>query len=312
MFVLVAGSCAMTWWAQSTGGAVQNDPLLWRLSNAVISYVRYIAMTVWPTGLAVVYPRPGAYEQPLWPLWLALACAAALLIVTLGLLMVARRAPWAIVGWLWFLGTLVPVIGLVQVGAQAMADRYMYVPLIGLSVIIAWAAWTAARNRPIVAWSIGVIAVACVLALAETARRQTAHWRDSDTLFPHALAVTSNNYRVHEIYGEHALVNGRFAEAQQQFERCVEIAPNRAGARVWLGRSLMAQEHLSAAERAFAEALALDSEHAPAHFRMGQLLWSRGRRTEAIAHLQTAARLDPRNAEYDNALKDAGITRGSR
>lgn len=302
MLVIIIASCVLTWIAQHAAGAVEPVPLSWRVKNAVISWVRYVGMTVWPDNLAMNYPRPGSPGLAPWPMSTAVLCAVALLAVTLGLLTVARRAPWAIVGWLWFVGTLTPVIGLVQAGPQALADRYMYVPMIGLTIIFAWTMATFVGSRRWLGAVVGAMSCIWIIGLALEARQQAAVWRDTDTLFMHALAVTENNYRVHEIYGMHLMAAGRFAEAQRQFEAAVELGPSIANARVLLGRSLAAQQRWTAAEREFKKAIELRKDFAPGHFEYGRMLAAQGRTRDALPYFKEAARLDPDNAEYRQAI----------
>jgi hypothetical protein len=306
MLGIVVASCIITWLAQRGSGAVEHAPLRWRLANAVISYVRYLGMAGWPEGLAAHYPRPGTYGLPPWPTWIAGVCAAGLVCVTIALLATARRAPWAIVGWLWFLGTLVPTIGVIQVGSQAMADRYMYVPLIGLSIIPAWSLWRLSRAVAPLRCPLALIACAAVVGLAMVARQQAAHWRDSDALFQHMIAVTSENYHAHALYGQHLMARRRFADAERQFTQCVALGPQFAQSHALLGRSLTAMQRLSEAEIAFNRALAIDPAHAPAHFGLAQASLLRDDSATAMRHLLDAVRLDPDNSEYQAALRELG------
>jgi len=193
---LSAAACAVTLAAQAGGGTVaspEDFPWSVRVANAIISYCRYLGKCFAPVNLAVFYPF-FAEEPPLWKPALAGVLLAA---TTAAAVSSARRRPYLLVGWLWYLGTLVPVIGLVQVGGQSMADRYTYVPLIGVFIMAAWAASDAAatwRNGPRV---LGISAAAVLLALSATTLRQLSYWRDGASLFRHALAVTENNWVAH-------------------------------------------------------------------------------------------------------------------
>ena len=195
MLVLAAFSCGLTMWAQATGGAVQslNDyPVGVRLANAGVAYVGYLAKMVWPRGLAVFYPHPGNTL----PTWQVAGSYALLTALTALALLWARRRPYLLVGWLWYVISLIPVIGIVQVGAQAMADRYTYVPLIGIFIAVAWLVADlvgAPRRVGLVAAAartgLAVVAVSIIAALAVAAHSQVGHWRDTKTLFRHALRV---------------------------------------------------------------------------------------------------------------------------
>ena len=208
-FGLAAGSCLITFLAQDKDHAVRIGLSFGlRLANAIASYFKYLGLTLWPVNLAVFYPHPAlSHPAPggaagltfwgLWPLWQTLAAALLLAAISGVVLLRCRRSPWALTGWFWFLGTLVPVIGLVQVGSPAMADRYTYLPLIGFFLCLAWGAtdWLAHRRlgRP-------GLALAGVLLLAGCAlltHRQARFWRNNYTLFDHALAVTADNAVAH-------------------------------------------------------------------------------------------------------------------
>jgi hypothetical protein len=185
LFALSIAACVATFLAQQAGGAVasvERFPAPVRVANAIWSYVAYLELTLWPRRLAVFYPHPGS-SLPAWKVALAASILAAMTSLAV---MLRRSRPYVLTGWLWYVGTLVPVIGLVQVGNQGMADRYTYVPLIGIFVIVAWtaASWGSHTTIP---------AVAVVLALAAAARAQVMEWRDTVTVFTHALAVTGPN-----------------------------------------------------------------------------------------------------------------------
>ena len=189
-----------------------------RVSNALVSYARYLGKTFWPERLAVFYPRA---ELPRWEV-----AAAALLLcaITALVLWQARRLPWLAVGWFWFLGTLVPVIGLVQVGSQAMADRYTYVPLVGIFIVVAWGAARLAG-----AWGGGVplrISAAVVVAILSIATwRQTAYWSDHVTLFRRAIAVTRENPTARLSLSQGLATAGAFPEALVHAREAVRLDP---------------------------------------------------------------------------------------
>ncbi|MBW1684428.1 MAG: hypothetical protein JRS35_05125 [Deltaproteobacteria bacterium] len=228
LFALVAGMSGVTLIAQRSAGAVADLtqlPLLARLANAPVAYATYLGKTFWPSGLAVFYPHT-AQSLPGWKI----AAALALLVLISGLaLRAARRHPPLFVGWFWFLGTLVPVIGLVQVGSQSMADRYMYLPLIGLALAVAWgvpelaARWIPDPRRRRAA--LAAAACACVAALGATTSLQLRHWRDSETLMRHALAVTRSNHVAHAYLGIALLERGEVAAAVAHWRESARLKP---------------------------------------------------------------------------------------
>ncbi len=257
LLALSIASSAITVAAQRSGGALQGLDLglAARLGNAAVSYVRYLTKTVWPSPLAIFYPHPGNDL----PAWQALGAVGILTAISAVAMMRWRRSPWLAVGWGWFLGTLVPVIGLVQVGAQAMADRYTYLPSIGLFVAIAWEAerLAGARGRRV----LGGVAVAALLALSALTFRQLGHWSSHERLFRHALEVTPANGVAHGVLAEDLRRQGRLEEALAEAREAVQLAPGTP--RHWnnLGVSLREAGRLPEAREALGEALRLDPSH---------------------------------------------------
>ena len=204
---LAAVSSAITVVVQKQGHAllsVEAIPIGPRIGNAVVSYARYIGKSLWPSHLALPYPYPNG-----WPL--AVVALAALLVVGLswGALWLARSRPYVVVGWFWFVGTLVPVIGLVQVGSQAMADRYTYIPLVGLFILVAWLVSDWLRNWRYRQVALGTAGAAVILLCLGRARVQAGYWKDSETLFRHALRVTRDNYVAHDNLGDALADHGK-------------------------------------------------------------------------------------------------------
>jgi tetratricopeptide (TPR) repeat protein len=225
LFALVGAFSAVTFLAQSSEGSVasldQVSPA-GRLGNALVSYVAYLGKAFWPARLAVFYPHAGA-DLPVGEVALA---AALLLAVSLGVWRGRRSRPYLAMGWLWYLGTLVPVIGLVQVGSQAMADRYMYLPLIGLGIAVAWGASDACSRLP-GRWAVlPVAACAAIAALGVTASLQLRHWRDSASLFRHVLEVTENNHVGHSYLGAALLERGQTGDAIFHYEEALRLRPD--------------------------------------------------------------------------------------
>ncbi|MCW5892541.1 MAG: tetratricopeptide repeat protein [bacterium] len=307
LVALAAAMAAITWRVQIGAGAVAEAtawPLGVRLANAAVAYVAYVRQTVWPAGLAVFYPpRPlGAGETAL--------ALAALLAATLGVLRLARRAPWLAVGWLWFLGTLVPVIGIVKAGEQAMADRFTYVPGIGLGLALAWSVDALVRARP--AWTRVVAATAGValVALAVATRMQLAHWRSSEALFRHALAVTTDNHLAHTNLAVALEVAGRAEEARSHWEAAVALRPRAPSAHASLGQALARAGDVAGAERAYRTALALDPRSSLALVNYGVLLVAQGRLDDAAAHFGEATTVAPDYAKAWAGLAAARAAQG--
>jgi Flp pilus assembly protein TadD len=296
-FALSAAFCVVAYLAQKGGGAVgDNYPLSVRAANAAIVYVLYLWKTVWPAGLAIFYPHPG--KNISWP-----AAAGALLVLATvtGLAWTQRRGrPYLLVGWLWYLGTLVPVIGLVQIGMQRMADRYTYFPLVGVFAAVAWLAaskWPARRWQQAAAAG---LAVCMIAGLGAAARRQAGVWHDSITLFTHALNVTSDNAIAHTQMGVELRYFGRREEAYRHFQEAIRINSNDALSHFNLGLELQARGQAQAAFEHFQQAVRLDSKLAEAHDGLAGMLHELGRNDEALAHYDQALRLNPFSASIHN------------
>jgi tetratricopeptide (TPR) repeat protein len=225
LFALVGAFGVVTFLAQSSGGTVasfeQVSPA-GRLGNALVSYAVYLGKAFWPARLAVFYPHAGA-DLPVGKVALA---AALLLAVSLGVWQLRRSRPYLALGWLWYLGTLVPVIGLVQVGSQAMADRYTYIPLIGLGIAVAWGASDACARLPGRRAALPVAACVAIAALGVIASLQVRHWRDSTSLFRHSLEVTRNNHVAHAYLGTALLERGQTGDAIFHYEEALRLRPD--------------------------------------------------------------------------------------
>jgi protein O-mannosyl-transferase len=305
LFVLSAVASVATYLVQRHSGAVETlaaFPLGLRIENALVSCCTYIAKMFWPSGLAVFYPYPAAV-----PLWQAALAAAALAAVTAVVLWAWRRAPYLAAGWFWYLGTLLPVIGLVQVGAQARADRYTYVPMIGLTIALAWGAADLLRRA---SWAHPrvqmALAAAVALACVPATWAQAAYWRNSETLFRRALAVTSGNYVAEHNLGSYLMnVPGRLPEAIAHLEASLRIHPESARAHTDLGTALSRAGRLPDAIAEYRAAVRLAPDAAIPHNNLGNTLASAGRLPEAMAEYETALRLDPEYAEAHNNLGSA-------
>ncbi len=225
LFFLAAVSCLMTLRAQSTGGAMvslERVAVSDRVANALVAYLVYLRKFLWPSDLAVFYPHSGAQL----PLWKPLLAAALLLGATLLALRAGLRRGYLAVGWLWFLGMLVPTLGLVQVGSQAFADRYMYLPLAGLALALAWGVEGAVGSRGRRGALLAGAALLVVALLAGVTRAQLRHWRDSLSLFSHALEVTDENHIAHAFLGAAYAERGQVAETIGHYREAVRIRPD--------------------------------------------------------------------------------------
>ena len=341
-FALSAAACWMTIHAQQGKGAVgslEKFPIVVRVTNALVSFVKYIAKTIWPDNLAAYYPHPGMASWG-WVL------GTSLLLVAISILAIRtiRQWPWFIVGWLWYLGTLVPVIGLVQVGTQAMADRYTYVPLIGLFIITAWgfpeliAGWRHKKKLFALAGAF------LLITLMVSSWFQVRHWKNSMTLFEHALQVTQNNYFAHDGMGLYLASRGKYDEAILQYLAALRIRPDFAETHNHLGNiykikgipgeaidhykaalrikpeyaeayynlahTLAGQGKIADAVKQYSAALRIRPEYPEVHYHMGSALMNQGKIDEAIVHYVKAQNIRPKDAKIYNQLGYALVKKG--
>ena len=308
LFVIVATSIIVTLAAQQKGGALKSlevFSLKTRLANALISYVSYIGKMIWPQNLAVYYPHPAVV-----PTWQAAGCGLLLICLSALFIWASRKRPYLAVGWLWYLGTLVPVIGLVQVGSQAMADRYTYIPLIGLFIVIAWgvpgilAGW---RYRRIV---LATLTTVLLLGFTMCTWLQVRYWQNSLTIFQHTVNVTTDNHFAHNNLGVALAKGGRLDEAVDHYYVALRIKPNEAEVYNNLGNVLEAQGNLDEAIRHYYEALRINPDNAKAHNNLGNVLATKGNVDEAVSHYSEALRIEPdyAGAHYNlgNVLAERG------
>ena len=303
-FTLAAVSSVITYVAQNSHNAVKTlikFPLEYRLANGLVSYTNYLAKMVWPKDLAVFYPHPG---QSL-PIWQAVLAGLILLIISIAVIRLGRRYPYLPVGWLWYVGTLVPVIGLVQVGAQAMADRYTYVPLIGLFFMIAWGVADLLGSRRYGKPALAVTATLLLSALMVCTTMQVSYWKNSLTLFEHTLRATSHNSQIHNNLGNVLTQQGKLQEAISHYTKALEISPNYAEAQINLGVALTRQGRLKEAIKYYSAALQLKSNSAELHNNLGVALFGLGDIPGAIKNYLAAVQLKPDYAEAHNNLGNA-------
>ncbi len=292
--VLAVTSSVVTLLAKQRGDAlklVEMIPLKIRISNALISYLAYIGKMIWPHNLAVFYPYPSTIS-----VWKVIGATVFLTCLTIFLIRAAQRFPYLVVGWLWYLGTLVPVIGLVQVGSQAMADRFTYIPLIGLFIMIAWGVpellggWR--YRRLVYALSTSIL----LLILITSTYLQVRYWKNSIVLFTHAVKVTSNNWLAHNNLGVALYRQGRPQEAIGHYSEALRIQPDHAGAHYNLGIVLAEQARLDEAIVHYSEALRIKPGHANTHNNLGLALFRKGKFEEAIGQYSEALQINPEHA----------------
>jgi tetratricopeptide (TPR) repeat protein len=297
-FLLTIASCIVTYQVQKTGHAVVESLDLWtRLANAVVSVAGYLGKFFWPFNLAVGYPLPD--HRPVT----TVAGSALLVLAITGMVLWQWRRPWLLVGWFWFLGMLVPVIGVVQVGMQAMADRYTCLPVIGLQLALLWSLPEAALSST--ARRFVPAAFALILAFCATRTwNQIGVWRNSNTLYEHALAVTKDNYLVESYLATTLLNEGRFDEACSHFRRAIEIKPDYAVARHRLGVALEKMGRTNEALTIYLGLLKIRPNYAAAHYNVGIILLNRNQPAEAMAHFQAALRVNP---NHDSTLVALGM-----
>jgi tetratricopeptide (TPR) repeat protein len=343
LLVLAAAASAMAVIAQRAGGAIGGldaYPLGARIANAVVSYAAYLQQTFWPAGLAVFYPHPGSDV----PIAATLRAAALLAAVTALAAILRRSRPYLAVGWLWYLGTLLPVIGIVQVGFQARADRYTYLPLVGIFIMLAWGIpdLLARRRRLVTALALG-----SALAAGALAAQQTGYWRESIPLFERAIEVTGENAlaehnlaaayyqrnqpgdleRALAHYAEAVRIDpgyasavnslagvlhrlGRTEEAIQRWSQLLQVRPRATAALCNLCGALAQVGRLAEAEERCSQALRGKPESACAHYNLGRLRLQQSRILEAEEHLETAVRIAPQDTDARVSLGVVLATQG--
>ena len=273
-------------------------PIKLRIANAFISYVSYIKKMVWPSKLAVLYLYPEAI-----PLWQAAGACLLLGGVSFIVLRNVKLKPYLTVGWLWYLGTLIPVIGLVQGGLwPAMADRFVYVPLIGLFVMIAWGIPDIAVLRRYGKLILGISAAGVLIVLTICTWLQAGHWRSSLDLFGRAVNVTARNWLAHNNIGTAKYNQGKIDEAIEHYKAALSIKPDYVTAHYNLGNAYLNQGRMDEAVSHFRDALKIKPEHAYTHYSYGNLLLNQGRFKKALFHFFEAIKTNPDNAEAYNQI----------
>lgn len=305
LFALVVASCVITLIVQKSGGMVQaldQFSLGERFANAFVSYTAYIWKMVWPGNLCILYPHPGNSI----PIWEVVGAAAIFVSATALALLACRKYPYITLGWFWYVITLVPVIGIVQVGPQAMADRYAYVPLIGIFIILAWGIpelFQPTRTRNAVLF---LLAVSVLAALAVFTWRQAGYWRSGETVVKRAVQVTGNHLPTTACLVA-SLIKGDMTD---QALRVLRSTPDAPATTVGVGVLMSRLQLYDHAEIVYREAVRLDPESALAQNNLGTTLARLGKTNEAIYHLSEAARLDPDYADPHSSLGYLYIKQG--
>jgi len=307
-FALAALICVVTFVVQNHGAAVrsvENFPMGARIGNALVSYCQYLVGIFWPRNLAVFYPYPEKLSL--------------LIVVTAGMVLAGLSAvvwlnrrvrPFMLMGWLWFCGTLVPVIGLVQVGEQAKADRYMYIPSLGIFILVVWCLYDLYRDRKNRLMTLSAAGVLSLLFCCGLTRQQLGYWRNDETLMHHAIDVTRNNYLAHNILGNALMQKGQVDDAITHFQEAIRIAPIYTQAHYNLGVAYDKKDRLDDAIAQYQAAISLDPKYAEACYNMGLDFCQKGRFDEAIVQFQDAIRSKPDYAEAWNNLGNVLVIKG--
>jgi tetratricopeptide (TPR) repeat protein len=296
LFLLAAASSIVTFIAQRQGRNVASFeavPFLTRVANAIVAYVDYIEKMFWPSNMAVLYPYPNSVS--LWKI--GFSCTI-LITVSLMVLRYVKQRPYLMIGWLWYLGTLVPVIGLVQVGNQYMADRYSYIPYIGLFIMIAWGVPGLLKQWRYKKIGIAITTTVIFTILMTITSLQARHWKNSIALFNHALKVTADNFLAHNNLGTALAEQGRIDEAIDHWLEAIRIKPDYETPYNNLGLAYEKQGRIEEAVQNYVKALRINPDYELAHFNLGNVYFKEGRPNEAIRHYREAIRISP---EYVNA-----------
>jgi hypothetical protein len=300
-FLLSAGSCAVTYFVQQSAKAMQTAghlPMSGRLENALVGYLSYVTKTFWPVNLAVYYPHPGHWSVAAWSL-----AAVVLILVSIAAIGLWRAAPYFPTGWFWFLGALVPMIGLIQVGTQAMADRYAYLPAIGIFIALVWGGWEIWQRfklPPAVALFVGGMALA---ASAAVTHHQLGFWINDGALFGHALAVTKDNPVAEISLAVYDTRNQKIDEAMDHYRAAIKVYPKSKLAHSGLAYLLYRSGQSEAAIEEYRAAIKIDPDFLEPVFDLGLVFESLGRRDEAIAQFRESLRINPGFSPAKEQLK---------
>jgi len=308
LFLMAAVSSVVTYFAQLEGGAMKSltsFPLDVRLSNASLSCARYMGKVLWPVKLSVYYPHPGENLV----VWQAVGAGVLVILFSLGALRHLRRFPFIAVGWFWYLGTLVPVIGLVQVGTQSIADRYTYVPLIGFFILLVWGGVSFPGNSRYRKY-VTVLAVCLLVLAAARSRDQVGYWRNGFTLFEHAIAATAGNHVAHHNLGTLYDELGHYDKALEHYRRSLMFKPLYVHSHYNLGNTFSNMGRYEEATVHYQKALEITPFDTDALYNLGNALYHQGRYDEAVAKYREALRLRPEFKEARENLRWTLIRQG--
>jgi tetratricopeptide (TPR) repeat protein len=316
LLVLSGLSCLLTIWAQDQAtGSLEELPFTWRLNNVVVSYIEYVRQTFWPVRLAVFYPHPNN-ELPIWQVTLA---TALLLLISAMAILLRKKRPYVFTGWFWYVGMLVPVIGIVQIGEQGHADRYTYLPHIGLFLLIVWTAADLATTWHLRREYLWLVPATTIAVLSYLAAAQTSFWKNSEGLWDHALSVTSNNDFAHNNLGFLYLRRGELDKAISHFETALKIRSGNDQTHYNLGTALVHMNLANALARKgrpeeaivhYEEAIKLRPDYGDAYYNFGSVLFQQGRIDDAIAQWQKALAIQPNDAAGHTSLGNALLQKG--
>lgn len=300
-FLLSVVSAFITIYCQQTGGSIASldkVPVALRIENALVVYIKYICLMIWPHDLAILYPFPGSP-----PIWQGIGAGCLLVAITSIVIRLRQRYPYLITGWFWYLITLLPVIGLVQVGSQALADRYTYIPLIGLFILCCWLIPDLLRDLRQRQVILGVLAGVVIVSLTSVTWRQIGYWKDNLSLYRHTLAVTTGNYLILNNYGAALEEQGILEESIAMFRLALSIKPDHAEALYNLGRLYLSD--LNRPQEAlplFARAIAVKPDYMDSYVNLGAAYNNLGRYHEAVVLLQRANKIAADRADSHNNL----------
>ena len=316
LLVLSGLSCLVTIRAQdSATGLLEQLPFTWRLNNALLSYIEYLRQTFWPTRLAVFYPHPNN-ALSIWQITLA---TTFLLAISAMAILLRKKRPYVLAGWFWYVGMLVPVIGIVQIGEQGHADRYTYLPQIGLFLLIVWTAVDFSTAWPVRREYLWLVATATIAILSYGAVVQTSFWKNSEGLWNHTLSVTSNNDFAHNNLGFLYLRRGELDKAISHFKTALKIRSGNSETRYNLGTALVHTNLANALAREgrpaeavmhYEEAIKLRPDYGDAYYNFGSVLFQQGRIDDAIAQWQNALAIQPNDAAAHTSLGNAFLQKG--
>jgi tetratricopeptide (TPR) repeat protein len=299
LFALSTASCAVTiLTATQSLVPVEQRSIAARLGNAIVSYTAYLGQTFYPTDLAVFYPFPASGIPP-WKILLSLVLLAS---ISVGIFALRRSRRYLAVGWLWYLGMLAPMIGVIQAGEQARADRFTYLPQIGLLLLSAWAMGDLCASPRHGRLVLGAGALMAVAALMACGHLQTTRWKNSESLWSHTLACTSGNHIAHNNLGTALLQTGRVEEAAIHFQKALKVQPKYPEARNNLGNVFFQKGQVDEAVAHYQKALEINPKFALARYNLGVAYLQIGRVHDAVAHFQEALAINPNYAEAEYNL----------